>query len=92
MTVKDFNSNRTTQFHEADQIDRDQTSSEENYEIRVKGHLEEWWSDWFDGLVLTNLENGEVAITGQVEDQAALHGLLAKIRDLNLTLISVKKI
>ncbi len=90
--MDNFNSNRTTQFHEANQTGVDQSSSEENYEIRVKGHLEEWWSDWFDGLVLTNLENGEVAITGRVEDQAALHGLLAKIRDLNLTLISVKKI
>jgi hypothetical protein len=59
------------------------------YEIRVKGHLDERWSDWFDGLEITNLQNGETMLYGYVVDQAALHGVLAKVRDLGLQLIAV---
>lgn len=59
------------------------------YTIHVEGHLDPSWSDWLDGVVITPLENGESLISGRVADQSALHGLLAKIRDLNLTLISV---
>ncbi len=59
------------------------------YEIRIKGHLEPYWSETFDGMQLTLTQNGETLITGAVADQAALHGLLAKIRDLNRTFISV---
>ncbi len=59
------------------------------YEIRVKGHLEDRWSEWFDGLEITNLENGEALLSGEIVDQAALHGVLAKVRDLGLPLVAV---
>ncbi|MBE0409224.1 MAG: hypothetical protein IBX69_05760 [Anaerolineales bacterium] len=64
----------------------------EVYEFRIEGYLSPLRSEWFDWLVITNLENGDTLLTGQVTDQPALHGLLAKIRDMNLKLISVKKI
>ena len=60
------------------------------YEIRVKGHLEDHWSEWFDGLEITNLENGEALLSGAIVDQAALHGVLAKVRDLGLPLVAVR--
>jgi len=58
-------------------------------EIRLRGHLDNRWADWFDGLTLTREENGETRLTGPVVDQAALHGLLRKVRDLGLPLLSV---
>jgi hypothetical protein len=61
------------------------------YEIRVKGTLEPKWSDWFDGFTLKQ-GNDETLLTGQVADQPALHGLLAKIRDLGLPLLAVKRV
>jgi len=61
----------------------------QRYEIRVKGHLENRWADWFEGLTITALDNGETLLTGPVVDQAALHGLLKKVRDLGLPLLSV---
>ncbi len=61
----------------------------EYYEIFVKGHLDQRWSDWFTGMQLTNLENDGTLISGVLPDQAALYGLLERIRDLNLSLISV---
>jgi hypothetical protein len=61
----------------------------EYYEIRVRGHLDQRWSDWFAGLQLTHLEGNETRLSGSLPDQAALHGLLERVRDLNLTLISV---
>ena len=61
----------------------------EYYEIRVRGQLDTHWSAWFEGLKLTSLENGETLIAGPIQDQAALHGILAKIRDLDLHLIAV---
>jgi hypothetical protein len=61
----------------------------EYYEIKVKGRLDERWSDWFAGLALKHLEKDETLLSGSLPDQAALHGLLERIRDLNLTLISV---
>lgn len=61
----------------------------EYYEIRIKGHLDPCWSDWFAGLELSHQEEDETLLSGLLSDQAALHGLLERIRDLNLKLISV---
>ncbi len=58
-------------------------------EIKVKGHLDPVWSEWFAGLELTHLESNETLLSGPLPDQSALHGLLERIRDLNLKLISV---
>jgi hypothetical protein len=59
------------------------------YQIRIKGHLGRMWTDWFEGLTLTLEDNGETLLTGAVVDQAALHGLLRKVRDLGMPLLSV---
>jgi hypothetical protein len=59
------------------------------YEIRVRGALDRGWSAWFDGLRLSSEPGGVTVIAGEVADQAALHGLLAKVRDLGLPLLSV---
>jgi hypothetical protein len=59
------------------------------YAIRIKGGLTAAWADWFEGLTITPAENDETLITGWVTDQAALHGLLKKVRDLGLPLLSV---
>ncbi len=61
----------------------------EYYEIKIKGHLDSRWSEWFAGLKLTHLEGNETLLAGLLPDQAALHGLLERVRDLNLTLLSV---
>jgi hypothetical protein len=63
-----------------------------HYEIRVEGVLDARWSDWFEGLEVTSDESGQTTISGPVADQAALHGLLARVRDLGLKLISVHPI
>ena len=62
------------------------------YEIRLKGHLEARWTAWFDGLSLTQESDGTTVIRGSVIDQAALHGLLSKVRDLGLPLIAVTQV
>jgi hypothetical protein len=59
------------------------------YEIRIKGHLADRWAGWFSGLTITLEDNGETLLTGPVVDQAALFGLLKKVRDLGMPLISV---
>jgi hypothetical protein len=59
------------------------------YEIRLKGHLDDRWADWFEGLTLKREDNGETLLTGPVVDQAALYGLLRKVRDLGMPLLSV---
>ncbi len=59
------------------------------YQIRVKGHLGPQWTDWFGGLTITLEDNGDTLLTGPVVDQAALHGLLRKVRDLGMPLLSV---
>ena len=62
------------------------------YEIRLKGHLGDRWAEWFEGLTITLEDNGDTLLTGPVADQAALHGLLKKVRDLGLPLLSVHAI
>jgi len=62
------------------------------YELRVQGVLDARWSAWFDGLEVTSVQAGQTTITGPVVDQAALHGLLAKVRDLGLPLLSVRRL
>jgi hypothetical protein len=62
------------------------------YQIRIKGHLRPQWADWFDGLTITLEEDGDTLLTGQVIDQAALHGLLKKVWDLGRPLVSVNRI
>ena len=62
------------------------------YRIKIQGHLGSQWSDWFGGMVITHDESGDTVLTGPVVDQAALHGLLKKVRDLGLTLILVVRI
>jgi hypothetical protein len=59
------------------------------YEIRLTGHLDARWADWFDGLTLTHESDGTTLLEGEVVDQAALHGLLQKVRDLGVPLMSV---
>jgi len=61
----------------------------QNVEVRVKGQLDEHWSDWFDDLTVTHTGQNETVLTGPIVDQAALHGLLAKLRDLGLPIVSV---
>ncbi len=61
------------------------------YQIRIQGHLGARWAEWFEGMTLTCLAEGDTLLAGTVRDQAALHGLLAKLRDLNLTLLSVSR-
>jgi hypothetical protein len=59
------------------------------YQIRIKGHLGRQWTDWFGGLAITLEDNGDTLLTGLIVDQAALHGLLRKVRDLGMPLVSV---
>jgi hypothetical protein len=61
------------------------------YEIRIKGHLDDRWAEWFDGLTLTREANGVTRLTGSVIDQAMLHGLLRTVRNLGLPLLSVTR-
>jgi hypothetical protein len=62
------------------------------FQIRVKGHLGAQWTDWFEGLTITLEDNGDTLLTGPVVDQAALHSLLKKVRDLGMPLLSVNPI
>lgn len=65
---------------------------QEVYQIVVKGHLDREWSDWFDGLTITPVDNGETILSGPIVDQTALHGVLIKIRDLGLPLLELSRI
>jgi hypothetical protein len=62
------------------------------YQIRIKGHLGHQWTGWFEGMTITLEEDGDTLLTGPVIDQAALHGLLKKVRDLGLPLISINQV
>ena len=62
------------------------------YQIRIKGHLSHQWTDWFGGVTITLEDNGDTLLTGPVIDQAALHGLLKKVRDLGMLLVSVIRV
>lgn len=62
------------------------------YEIRIRGLLDDRWADWFEGLTITREDNGDTVLTGPVIDQAALHGLLRKVRDLGMPLISITRL
>jgi hypothetical protein len=61
------------------------------YQIRIQGHLGTQWTDWFEGLTITLEDNGDTLLTGPVVDQAALHGVLKKVRDVGLPLVSVNR-
>ena len=62
------------------------------YQIRVQGHLDSGWAAWFDGLTIANLDRGEAVLSGYLLDQAALHGVLSKVRDLGLPLLAVQRL
>ncbi len=86
----------STNRREAGEIERNTTETAPKgklaYEIRLKNHLEPHWAEWFEGWTITNIENDEVILSCASTDHAGLHGVLDKIRDLHLTLISVKQI
>jgi hypothetical protein len=62
------------------------------YQIRVEGHLGAEWADWFEGMTITPTDGGETLLTGPVPDQAALYGLLKKVRDAGMTLVAVNRL
>ena len=62
------------------------------YQIRIRGHLGRQWTDWFEGLSITLEDNGETLLTGPLLDQAALHGVLKKVRDIGMPLLSVNRV
>jgi hypothetical protein len=62
------------------------------YQIRIKGHVSRDWAEWFGGMTITLEDNGETLLTGPIMDQAALHGLLRRVRDLGISLISVVRV
>lgn len=68
------------------------SSEEETYNIKIRGHLDIKWQDWFDGMSIKYTSRDETLLTGKLEDQAALHGILAKIQSLGLSLLSVNQV
>ena len=72
-------------------MQRDNDGGGQDYEIRIKGHLNARWADWFDGLSLRQESDGTAVLSGSGVDQAALHGLLGKVRDVGLPLIAVQR-
>jgi hypothetical protein len=65
------------------------TNEQTHYHIKIKEHLEPRWQDWFDGLMITLTDDGNTVLSGRIADQAALHGVLKKIRDLGLAIVSI---
>lgn len=65
------------------------TNKQSGYHIKIKGHLDSRWQEWFDGLTITSTADGHTLLSGSIHDQAALHGVLKKINNLGLTLISI---
>src|SRR5205085_5724477 len=84
--------------HKRDRIMSNEINSESDpgqptvYQIRIKGHLGRGWTDWFGGLTITQEDNGETLLTGPVVDQAALYGVLRKVRDVGMPLLSVIRV
>lgn len=72
--------------------EREINQDTENYEIRIKGHLEDRWEDWFEGLKMRREEDGTTVLSGSLPDQTALHSVLLKIRNMNLKVIYVRQI
>jgi hypothetical protein len=70
-------------------MSNENTNKQSNYHIRIRGPLDAHWQDWFDGLTITLTDDGDTILSGVIVDQAALHGVLKKISNLGLTLISV---
>ena len=68
------------------------TENKNTYQIKLKGHLNESWADWFDGMTFIHRDDGTTTLTGEIIDQAALHGVLKRVRDLGLPLISVNQL
>lgn len=68
------------------------TKSPKIYQIKIKGHLDDRWADWFEGMTFTRASDGTTILSGPVTDQAALHGILNGIRDLGLSLVSVQRV
>ncbi|RPI78911.1 MAG: hypothetical protein EHM41_24305 [Chloroflexi bacterium] len=62
------------------------------YHIKINGHLDDSWAEWFDGLTISNQEDGEALLSGLIQDQTALHGILNRISNLGLTLISLEAV
>lgn len=62
------------------------------YEVRIEGHLGSDWADWFDGVIVSRLDDGDTLLIGPMVDQAALHAVLRRVRDLGLTLVSVRRL
>lgn len=73
-------------------VELQQMSAGESYEIKLKGHLDESWADWFDGMTFIHEDDGTTTLRGEIIDQAALHGLIKKIRDLGMPLLSVNRV
>jgi len=76
---------------EDSQMSSERYREPEIYEIRIQGHLQDKWSEWFHGMKLTRQNDGTTTLSGPLPDQTALHGILLKIRDMNLKLISVSE-